>query len=190
MDEMRQLPSVRPDSWSERRSTKPATILDSRVTLSDALAIAGKIIASYPGRKVEDSYIGAIADALMSYPAAVVHRAHKVPGGIPACVDHMPNVTDVIAWCESETAPLRRQVAYEQRIKQQLAEREIKPQTERGMEITREWLERHERGRQSRRTFTSEQKEAFMVRAAEIGEEMKTMKLRPETQQVLANREK
>ena len=111
---------------SARANSKVKTLLDERLPLSELIGIAGKIVACYPngGRNAGDSYIGALAQALSCYPACIIRRAHRVPGGIPSECRMLPSVADIIAWCERETEPMRIQVHVDERRAQQLADRE------------------------------------------------------------------
>ena len=79
---------------SARANSKVKTLLDERLPLSELIGITGKIVACYPngGRNAGDSYIGALAQALSCYPACIIRRAHRVPGGIPSECRMLPSV--------------------------------------------------------------------------------------------------
>lgn len=154
--------------------------LDERVTLSEAIEIAAKIAGSYAtSRSISDTYLGAIASVLCSYPASIARRAHLCPGGVPAEYVTLPSPAQVIRWCEENVQPLRRRVARDERVARQLAEREdVKVQTTRGFEITRAWLDRSDpdaarlSGQQSRVKLDMRLRaEARAMLIAQIGQE-------------------
>lgn len=92
-----------------------------------------------------DSYLGLIAKVLMEYPRQVAVRCANPIHGVPRETKFLPTVADVVAWCERETEPLRRDVAREQRVIEQIAAREEwqnEPKDQRLLDKTRAWLDR------------------------------------------------
>ena len=92
--------------------------------LSEAIEIVGKIVSSYNGGKNADAgYIGALAHMLASYPKTVAVRCADPVNGIVRTCKFLPQPADIVAWCERETEPLRRDNEYGFRVEKQLAER-------------------------------------------------------------------
>jgi len=100
--------------------------LDQRMTLTEALKIVKQLISAYPngGANASDGYFGALASVLGSYPRAVGLRCADPIRGVCRESKFLPTVADLIAWCERETEPMRREVEYERRVEEQLRERE------------------------------------------------------------------
>lgn len=96
------------------------------MTLSEAIEAATKIIGCYPngGANAGDSYIGALAQILGSYPKSVAIACGNGLTGIVRDCKFLPTVADIVAWCERKTEPLRVQHDRERRIESQLAERD------------------------------------------------------------------
>lgn len=89
--------------------------------LSEAIEAATTILDCYPngGAQAGDSYIGALAATLAEYPKSVAQRCADRKTGIARECKFLPTVADIVAWCERETEPLRRQHSADLRLKQQ-----------------------------------------------------------------------
>jgi hypothetical protein len=101
-------------------------VLAERMTFSEAIEAVKRILACYSngGGRSSDGYIGLMAQTLGSYPRQIALRcAEPLFGVVREHPDFMPNVGQVIAWCEKETAPLRNQIAREDRVAQIARER-------------------------------------------------------------------
>lgn len=109
-----------------RASSKIQRALDERMSLSEAIEAAGAIVDCYPngGASASRGYIGALAAVLATYPKQVAKRCSDRVQGVSRECKFLPTIADIVAWCERETEPLRRQVDYEKRIATQLSERE------------------------------------------------------------------
>ena len=94
--------------------------------LSEAIEAATAIIERYPngGANAGDSYIGALAAMLASYPRQVAMRCADPVRGIVRTCKFLPTVADVVAFCEREVTPLYDEAKRERLIAAQLAERE------------------------------------------------------------------
>ena len=93
--------------------------------LSEAIDAATQIVGRYPngGANAGDSYIGALAAMLGSYPRQVaLSCADKVHGVVRDC-KFLPTPADIVAWCERAAAPLYKQAESEIQAEKQLAER-------------------------------------------------------------------
>ena len=124
-DEMKLLPSVLSGSLKPLGDTKLSKMLDERISMTEAMALTTKIIASYPtADKVGDGYVGAIADTLMSFPASVARQCGDPKQGIIRWCKFLPSVAEIVNFCESFTEPLRRRWDRERRYDQQIKERE------------------------------------------------------------------
>lgn len=108
-------------------------MLAERMILSEAIEAATAIISGYPngGANAGDSYIGALASTLMGYPRQVAMRCADYPRrmgerlrGVASACKFLPTPADVIAWCEREVEPLYERSAREERVTQQLADRQ------------------------------------------------------------------
>lgn len=80
------------------------------MTVSEALDYVTLLVDSYPPRTMPltDGYIAALAAALATYPRAVAARCCDPAHGIARECKFLPTVADIDAYCERETAPLRR----------------------------------------------------------------------------------
>jgi hypothetical protein len=68
-----------------------------RVTLSEAVRLAGNLLGCYPnGDKPAQSYLGAIAEILQQYPRFIAEDIRAVARECK----FLPTVADVVAWCE------------------------------------------------------------------------------------------
>lgn len=87
--------------------------LSDRLLLSEAIGIVSQMLRGYAngGQQASDSYIGALAEVLCTYPRCVAARAGDLVHGVPRETKFLPTPADVIAWCERESAELRGVVA-------------------------------------------------------------------------------
>ncbi len=96
------LPNLR-DPQSVRRA------LVDRLSLSEGISIVAKMLRGYPNAaSAGDSYIGALAEILCSYPKCIAVLAGDLVKGVPRETKFLPTPADVIGWCERESATLRR----------------------------------------------------------------------------------
>jgi hypothetical protein len=80
--------------------------------MSEAVTIVSKMVGRYPngGAQAGRGYIGGLASVLVNYPAVIARKSHDPFYGVPRECKFLPTPADVIAWCERETAALRRPV--------------------------------------------------------------------------------
>lgn len=97
-----------------------------RLTLSDAIEAAGRIVGCYPngGQGAGKSYIGALAATLCSYPKSVSLRCADPLKGVVIECKFLPTVADIVAFCERAGEPLYREAEREYRLKEQFQLRE------------------------------------------------------------------
>ena len=95
------------------------------MSLSEAIDAATKIIGCYPngGAGAGDSYIGALAATLGSYPKQVAMRCADPVRGVTLECKFLPTVADIVQWCEKHTEPLRHQHERNRRVEQQFKDR-------------------------------------------------------------------
>jgi hypothetical protein len=119
MDERKQLSltsretlQTRPDVGSLRQA------LGDRMLLSECLDVVRAMLRNYPngGAQAGGGYIGGLAAVLFEYPRIVATRSSDPVHGVPREVKFLPTPADVIAWCERETASLRRPVDLDDRF--------------------------------------------------------------------------
>lgn len=103
--------------------------IDDRMSLSEAIEAAGRIVGCYPngGANAGGGYVGALAETLRGYPRGTAVRCADKARGIMRECKFLPTVADVVAWCERESWPLYEAGARERRIEQQMADREHAP---------------------------------------------------------------
>lgn len=96
------------------------------------MGIVAKLISCYPngGSQAGDGYIGALAAILVTYPRVVAQLSADPLRGVPRECKFLPTPADVIAWCERETAALRRPVDAEDRYSKHRAEAQQRRQDE------------------------------------------------------------
>lgn len=112
-------------SLSKPASSSLRRALDDRMTVSESIEAATRIVEAYPngGRGAGEGYLGALAAMLGSYPRSVALRcADRVNGIVRAC-KFLPTPADIVAWCEKATEPLRDRCEHEIRVSRQLSER-------------------------------------------------------------------
>lgn len=131
---------VRPANSSLQRA------LDDHLMLSEATMIAGDLLSQFPSTKadVSDGFIGALASVLMQYPRQVSLKCADPRVGLAREAKFI-SIADIVGWCEKQTEPMRRDLAREDRIAQQLLERaeweDYKP-SDRLKALGKAWLER------------------------------------------------
>jgi hypothetical protein len=90
--------------------------LADRLLLSEAVEAVGKLMSAWPNSKdVANSYIGALASVLITYPRTVAMRCSDPILGVARETKFLPTVADLVAWCERETAAMRKPVEIEDR---------------------------------------------------------------------------
>lgn len=128
-------------------------VLSERMLLSEALEAAGRIVGAYPngGAAAGKSYIGSLASTLCSYPRQVAllcapsSNPLDPPRGVVLETKFLPTVADIVAWCERNTDPLRRDSDREDRITAQIEAREAWQTQERDPALAAKcqaWLDR------------------------------------------------
>lgn len=127
MDAMKRL-SIKPEGYmTEPPKSKLQRLLDERISMTEAISLAAQIVASYPGGdKATEAYLGAIAATLQKYPASIARQCASLDRGM-VCEARgypLPQIADVVAWCEAKTEPLRVQIDTEKRRAQQFADRD------------------------------------------------------------------
>src|SRR5262245_22604999 len=144
------LPSVSANMPTRRESSSVKRALSDRLTPSEAIEAAGKMIRGYPQAKdAPKSYIGAMADLLTRYPRSVALACVDLATGVASETRYMPTPSEVIGWCERKARPLHEEAAREDRVREQLAARETWLQPDRSAdevahrkEIADAWLSR------------------------------------------------
>jgi hypothetical protein len=86
--------------------------LADRMTLSEALEHVHRLLRGFPngGANAGDGYIGALAATLGEYPRMVATKCCSPVHGVARETRFLPTVADIVAFCERETAELRRPV--------------------------------------------------------------------------------
>ena len=105
------------------------------------------LIRGYPngGANAGDGYIGALAAVLGQYPRQVALKCADPLRGVSRETKFLPTVADLVAWCEKETEPLRRDVDRENRIAEQFRLTEEWKNAEKTPSLlakTQAWLDR------------------------------------------------
>ena len=95
------------------------------MTLSEALEAVTSIVGCYPngGANAGDSYLGALAHMLMDYPRQVALHCADGRNGIVRTCKFLPTPSDLVNWCEKETAMLYQRAENEERAVQQIESR-------------------------------------------------------------------
>ncbi len=138
------LVNSRSSSPTRRENGSLRQALADRLLLSDALEHVEKLLRAFPngGANAGKGYIGALASALAEYPRMVAIRCCDPVHGVSRETRFLPTVADVVAFCERETADMRKPVETEDRdarILREMAERaeaEAKLQAERATRPT------------------------------------------------------
>jgi hypothetical protein len=99
--------------------------LADRLALSEAIDAVGKMLSARGSGQPSDprGYIGAISAALMQYPRQVALQCTDPLKGVLRDMHFLPEISDVIAWCEKATAAMRKPVEEEDRDARFAAER-------------------------------------------------------------------
>lgn len=84
------------------------------------------MIDAYPNGRasITDSYIGNMANLLCQYPRTVAIQCADPIRGVSTKTKFIPTVADVVEWCEPLTGDMQRTVGREDRIAEQLRDRE------------------------------------------------------------------
>lgn len=120
------LATLRQNSPTKRENSNLQRALGDRLLLSEAIDLVGKLVRAYPngGANADKGYIGTLAALLCEFPKQVALRCADPIRGVTRETKFLPTVSDVVAWCERETEPLRRDVDREQRVAKQIEARE------------------------------------------------------------------
>jgi hypothetical protein len=117
-----------------------------RLTMPDALRAVGLMVRGYPHKAQQDGYIGAIAETLLHYPKSIALAcADPFHGVVLQSPEFLPSQSLIIGWCEKRCRLLYEEAAREDRIAQQLDEREAWQSELRApslLEKTKSWLDR------------------------------------------------
>lgn len=113
-------------SPQRRANSSIRAVLDDRMTLSEAIEAATRIIDGYPngGRDAGKGYIGALAAMLASYPRQVATACSDRVNGVIRDCKFLPTPADIVSWCEHRTDSLRQQDDRQWRLAKQFEERE------------------------------------------------------------------
>lgn len=108
--------------------------------------MVGDLLAQFPTVRADmsDGFVGALASVLMAYPRQVVLKITNPLSGLASEIKFI-SISDVVAWCERHTKPLREDRTREKRIAEQLAARDEWQRAERSqglMEKLTAWLDR------------------------------------------------
>lgn len=98
--------------------------LADRLLLSEALEAVHRMLSGYANRaQAGDSYLGAIAALLCTYPRSVALRCADPLHGVSRKTRFLPTVADVVEWCEKACEPMYADADWQSRVERQLAER-------------------------------------------------------------------
>lgn len=163
-------------------------VLNQRLTLSEAIELVGKMLRGYPNKeRTDQGYTGAMAEILMYYPKSVsMACANPIHGVVREC-KFLPTPSEVIGWCERCAHPLHVESERERRIEKQFAAREEwqHEQGDRSMRLTYDELkQKYGDGKGGwlgeggpRKTYSEEEKAAFLQDAKQVGASLQGMKL-------------
>lgn len=104
-----------------------ASLSDSTDRKAEAARCAKLLLGCYRTGDANDPeiYVGALIVVLCGYPQDVMRDVVNPLYGLPAKQKWLPSIAEVRAACEEIEAPRRRQVERDERIKRQLADREV-----------------------------------------------------------------
>lgn len=99
-----------------------------RMLLSEAVTLIAKLLDGFPhGRPPnQTSYIGALANVLCQYPRMVAAKCVDPIKGVARETRFLPTISDLVAWCERESAFLRDAVERDDREQRLRAEAEAR----------------------------------------------------------------
>jgi hypothetical protein len=189
---MERLPQVSVPTDLQTRSEKSSlrTALDDRLSFSDAAILAGDLIGLFPSTKnITDGFIGALANIFLQYPKQVVLKCVDPLHGLAVDVKFL-NISDLVAWCEKKTAPMRESYDRQERVKKQTKETEDwldrKP-SERLKAMGRAWLDRTDPVARQLAGLDSGVKrptpEEYLADAKKVGAEISGMSLSQEARE-------
>ena len=123
------LATAQASSPSKLESLNLQKVIDERMSLSEAIEAAGKIIRCYPngGANAGDGYIGALAATFAAYPKQVARECANTPRGIVAECKFLPTVADVVSFCERHSKSLYDHFDRQRRTEEQIAQRQKPP---------------------------------------------------------------
>jgi len=168
-------------SLSTRRDdSKIRRALSDRLTPSEAIEAAGRMIAGY-AHAPPKTYLGYMAALLTTYPRQVA-LACVEPHGVVSDMksSYMPTPVDVIRWCENRTRPMAEEAERERRVEAQLRARDAwrgvdrsPDEIERRMTLAQDWLERtspqaHDLGLKPK-ALTENDRETLIASARQAG---------------------
>jgi hypothetical protein len=117
-----------------------------RLMISEALDAVSRMIRGYPQKACADGYIGAIAETFMHYPKSIALACADPFNGVALqSPEFLPSQSQVIGWCEKRGRLLYEEAAREDRIAQQLEDREAwqnGPRAPEALAKTQAWLDR------------------------------------------------
>lgn len=96
-----------------------------RLMLSEATELVGRMLDAnpYAAKTASKSYIGTIASLLCQYPRSIAIPCADPVKGVMRESEFLPSVAKVVSWCEERVGVMRSVVDYDDRTKQQLADR-------------------------------------------------------------------
>jgi hypothetical protein len=91
--------------------------LADRLTLSEAVEVVGKMLAARGSGQPHNptGYIGALSAALMEYPRQIALQCAEPLKGVCRETRFLPEIADIVAWCEPRTNEMRRPIDEEER---------------------------------------------------------------------------
>jgi hypothetical protein len=130
----------------ESNNTNLKKALDDRMTHSEAMKVAAKLLELFPSAKndISDGFIGGIAAILSDYPRQTALKSIHPKNGLAGEAVFI-SIAGLVAWCERQTEPLRQHVDRELRVERQIQEVNEwrgKTSSERLKEKGQAWLDR------------------------------------------------
>lgn len=111
-------------SWPAKGKLRQA--FSDRLALSEGIEAVGRMLDAMPNGRagVADSYIGNMAALFCQYPRVIALGCAHPTKGVVTKTSFIPTVAEVVQWCEALTADMHKSVVREDRIDQQLRERD------------------------------------------------------------------
>lgn len=125
-DMHRKLPTTSPTNGAVAKQTSNEVAYSARLTMPEALEAVGNMLNAYPTAResVHGGWVGLMAKLLTQYPKSVALRCADPIDGVTRTARFLPNMAEAIAWIEREVQSLRSAAAWDQRGREQLADRD------------------------------------------------------------------
>src|SRR5262245_787861 len=106
-----------PSTSLSKSTTTLRQVLADRLTHVEALEAVGKMLSSRGSGQPHDpkGYLGALAAVLMEYPKTVALKCADPIKGVCRETRFLPEIADIVKWCERETDALRKPVDQDDR---------------------------------------------------------------------------